>query len=217
MPEPAMTTVGGWIYDSLRPVAEPYDEARGYPLAVYADAIGAMFQPVLDLVDDPSALVDPNRAPVDWLQWLGQFVPGGSPIRPQRKTGGSPETDADYRSAVIPNLIDPPSRRRGTVPAIAQNVQQFLNPPKTVITVERVGGNMYIGTISVISSQIRPGYTIADIQARVNAIQPAGRIITVSGITSSNWQALRDTHATWTAVRSTFADWAEVRSNPTKP
>jgi hypothetical protein len=148
---------------------------------------------------------------------LGQFVPGAGPIRPQRTTGSSPETDAAYRTAVLPDLLNPPRRRRGTVPAIVEVVQRYLNSPKTVFTVERQGGNMYVGAISVLNSQIGAGHTVAEIQAAVNAVSPAGRIITVSGITGGDWLSLRNTHATWTAVRSTFTDWAEVRSNPTKP
>jgi hypothetical protein len=213
--QPEMTQVGGWVYDSLAPLAV-YDKERGYPLAFWTDAIGAMFQPVLDLVDDPEILLDPNRTPVGWLPWLGQFVPGGGPIRPQRATGSSPETDSAYRASVLPDLLDPPSRRRGTVPAIVEVVQRYLVAPRTVFTVERQGGNMYVGTISVLSSQIAAGHTVAEIQAAVNKVAPAGRIITVSAITGSNWQALRDTHTDWADVRSTFTDWAEVRSNPTK-
>src|SRR4051794_27898775 len=77
MPEPALTQIGGWIYDALRPIAEPYDAQRNYPLAAYADALGGMLQPVYDIVDDPNKLLDPDRTPANWLEWLGQFVGAG--------------------------------------------------------------------------------------------------------------------------------------------
>jgi hypothetical protein len=388
-----LSALGAYLYEALGPIAEPFDARRGYPLRAYADAIGSMFQPVFDLVDDPEILLDPDRTPVDWLPWLSQFIPGGVQISPQANLpqrpgnlapnpsaedgvlpwaliwnpftlpsppptltsevnawatsgthvfhhfgdvepgNGSPQSgvglsptsqlsasigevwtltadvnvlhlpDSDgvgtvsplyvalqfnnalganittqvfaysglgsktvtvsgvaptgaatvralfyaqhssaaplghrtneflldnirmtvvvpsgegYRVLTAPLLKDPPAARRGTVPAIVEEVQRFLNPPQTVFTVERQGGNMYIGAISVINSEIIPGHSVADIQARVNAVAPAARIITVSGINGADWLSVRDTHTDWSDVRSTFVDWGEVRSNPTK-
>lgn len=209
MPEPTLTQVGGWIYDALRPIAEPYDAARGYPSAVYADAIGGMLQPVYDIVNDADILLDPDRTPVNWLPWLGQFV--GQTIQGDRLPL---ETDAAYRARITPLIKDPPHRRRGTVPAIVEEVQAFLVSPKTVYVAERQGGSPYIGTIGVIAAQYAVGTTLAAIQARVNAVAPVGRIITVSNVTGIDWQTARDVHTDWTDIRSQFADWAAVKANP---
>lgn len=53
--EPTLSSVGQDLYEALRPLAEPYDAARGYPLLRYAGALGGMFQPVEELVRDLAA------------------------------------------------------------------------------------------------------------------------------------------------------------------
>jgi hypothetical protein len=205
------TEVGRWMYDALEPLQER-EQQLGFPLLAFADAIGGMFQPTYDIVKDPNILLDPDRTPVGWLPWLGQFV------GQQVKGGQLPdESDADYRTRVAPLIRNPAHRRRGTVPAILEEVAKFLNPfpTPTIYAVERQGGNLYIGSIGVITSQIKLGYTVADIQARIEAIQPAGRIITVTGLVGGDWLSLRTTHSSWSDVLSTYDDWAEVRANPT--
>lgn len=203
-------TVGDRLYEALLPVAEPYDAVRGYPLRTYASGIGSMFQPIENLVRDLDQLVDPDSMPVSWLPWLGQFV--GQSLSPP----GPAERSDDYRNRVTPLIKDPPHRRRGTLTAIVEEVQSFLNPPRTVYVTERQGGNARIGALGVIAAEYKSGTTLAKIQARVNAIKPAGRLITVSEVSGLNWQSLRDTHTDWNDVRSTFVDWNEVRTNPTK-
>lgn len=126
------------------------------------------------------------------------------------------ETDAEMRARVSPEIKNPSHYRRGTVPAIMDEVTKRLNTGATAFITERVASSAYNGTIAVLNSSIKAGETVATIQAAVNKVKPAGRIITVSGITGGDWQSLRDTHTDWNDVRSTFVDWAEVRSNPTK-
>jgi hypothetical protein len=202
--------VGLDLYQAMEPLTFA-EERLGYPLLAFADAIGGMFQPLLDIVDDPNILLDPDRTLVGWLPWLGQFV--GQQLKGDQLPTESNEA---YRARVAPLIKNPPHRRRGTVPSIVDEVRSFLNPPGDIYTVERQGGNMYIGAIGVVTAQIKSGFAVADIQARVNEIEPGGRIITVSGISGATWQALRDTHTDWSDVQSTFTDWAEVKSNPTK-
>lgn len=201
--------VGVWMYDALEPLAVK-DEQLGYPLLALADGIGSMFQPTYDIVSDPNILLDPDRTPIDWIPWLAQFV--GQPL-PGDKVPD--ETPTAYRSRMLPYIKDPPHRRRGTVPSILEEVRKFLIPGANVYAIERQGGNMYIGSIGVVASQLLAGATVAQIQARIEQIQPAGRMITVTAITGGDWLSLRTTHTDWADVLSTYDDWAEVKANPT--
>jgi hypothetical protein len=126
------------------------------------------------------------------------------------------ETDAELRARISPLIKDPPKRRRGTVPAILEVVRNLLTPGASIFYNERVGGNWKTGTIAILTGSRKTGVTLQNIQDAVNAVKPAGSLITVSEITGGNWQSVRDTHTDWLDVRATFVDWAEVRSNPTK-
>lgn len=207
MPLPNFSEIGGWVYnESLLPAAEPYDAARGYPLAWLADGLGRQLQPVYDLVKDPSILVDPDRAPRGWLPWLSQFV-----------DARIPESGLSTQAEEIARIKDPPRRRRGTVPAMVELLQQYLLTSKTVIVTERVGGNAWRGTLAVFNAELKAGVTIAQLQALINTEQkPAGMIITVTGVTPTTYNALRDTHTDYNDVRSTFVTYDEVEQNPTK-
>jgi len=201
--------VGVWMYDALQPL-QTHEERLGFPLLAFCDGIGSMFQPIYDIVADANIMLDPDRTPVGWIPWLAQFV--GQPLPGDQLPD---EQDAAYRARMTPYIKDPPHRRRGTVPAILEEVKKFLVPGANVYAVERQGGNMYIGSIGVISSQMLAGATLAQIQARVEQIAPAGRIITVTEITGGDWLSLRTTHTDWADVLSTYDDWAEVKANPT--
>jgi hypothetical protein len=208
-PGSVQSEVGVWMYDALEPL-HVHEERLGYPLLGFCDGIGSMFQPTYDIVSDPNILLDPDRTPISWIPWLAQFV--GQPLPGDQLPD---ETPTAYRIRMLPYIKDPPHRRRGTVPAILEEVKKFLNPGANVYAVERQGGNMYVGSIGVVTSQLKAGATIAQIQARIEKIQPAGRLITVTAITGGDWLSLRTTHTDWADVRSTYHDWAEVRSNPT--
>jgi hypothetical protein len=72
-------TVGFGVYEALRPIADPYDPSRGYPLLAYALGIGSMLQELEDIVDHPEYLLDPDKTPAKWVPWLGQFIDAGIP------------------------------------------------------------------------------------------------------------------------------------------
>jgi hypothetical protein len=201
--------VGGWLYDALAPL-QAHEDRLGYPLLAFCLGIGAMFQPVYDIVSDPNILLDPDRTPPGWVPWLAQFV--GQPLPGEQLPSESPEA---YRLRMAPYIKNPPHRRRGTVPAILEEVKKFLVDGANVYAVERQGGNMYVGSIGVVSSQLKPGMTIPMIQARIEEIQPGGRLITVTAITGGDWLSLRTTHTDWADVRTTYTDWAQVKANPT--
>jgi hypothetical protein len=162
-------SVAGDLYNALLPIAEPYDRERGYPLLAYVRGIGSMFQPLADIVDEPEKLVDPKRTPASWLPWLGQFTGAGIP------EGGSGNEAAD-RAAVS----NPPKIRRGTVPAILEEVRARLTGTQTVFFNERgVGGSAWRGNITVLQSELKVGVTKDSLQAVVNAVKPSVVIIDV--------------------------------------
>jgi hypothetical protein len=205
MPAPALDSFASDLYKAVLPIAEPYDAQRGYALAYFVGALGGMFQPVEDLVRDPSILVDPDRAPADWLGWLSQFNDAGIP--PQ----GSGDVAADRLA-----LKSPPRARRGTVPAIIQSVQALLTGSKSVFYNERVGGNAFHGSIATLVAETPSPAAVAALFTPNDrrCIKPALTIIDYTTVTGTDWQTLRDTHTDWADVRGQFTDWQGVKDNP---
>lgn len=142
-PNAFTSDVGRDAYASMQPIAKPYDAARGYPLAVYLDAIGRMFQPAEDVVRDPDKLLHPDFTLPKWLPWLSQF--NGSGVPP----GGSGDITADRD-----RIKNPPKQGRGTVPNILAEVGERLTGNKKIYYIERgVGGSAYRGSISTLVSE----------------------------------------------------------------
>lgn len=138
-----VSSVGKDLYDNLRPIADPYDADRGYALAVYAEALGRMFQPAEDVVRDSEFLLDPDVTLDTWLPWLSQFNGSGVP------EGGSGDSAADREQ-----IKNPPQGGRGTVPYILGKIQARLTGTKTVYYTERgINGSAYRGAIQTLVSE----------------------------------------------------------------
>jgi hypothetical protein len=199
-------TVGSDIYNALRPIADPYDPPRGYPLLAYAEGIGSMLQELDDIVAHPERLLDPDQTPAKWVPWLGQFI-----------DAGIPENGSGNEAVDRAKIKDPPRRRRGTVPAILEEVSKRLVGTRSIYYTERdVGGSAWHGFMAIQPSELAPGETQASIQALVNSIKPSPIIIDVNLAGGSDYNALLSTHTTYLQVYSTFADYNEVKRDPTK-
>jgi hypothetical protein len=165
-----------------------------------------MFQPVEDLVRDPSKLVDPTLTPVTWLGWLSQFNDAGIPPR------GSGNEAADR--AVLKN---PPRARRGTVPAIIESVQALLTGTKTVLYNERdVGGSAYHGNVATLTAETPNPTAVAALFTPNDprCIKPAAIIIDYTTVNNVDWLTLKTTHVDWADVKGQFATWQDVKNNP---
>lgn len=197
-----MGDVGQEIYnDSFLPIADPYDTTYGNSLRVYIGGLGIMLQPVEDIVRDPDRLLDPDDTPASWLPWLGQFV--DVVIRPS----------LGFDEAIVRETIkNPPRARRGSVPAILDEVSKLLTGTKTIVYYERgVGGDAWHGSIATRTSETPDP---AAVVAIVAAIKPAGELINVTTYAGGDWATLAATHATWTEVVSDRATWQDVLNDP---
>lgn len=151
---PVLASFAAELYDSLGPAASDPDEANDYAMAHLAAAIGAMWQPLADIVDPEdtpgwSAAVDPDRAPAAWLPWLGQL--GGV-----RVPKGTPEQIAR------PLVKRVAGQRRGRPPTILDAAKSLLLEPKRAILRERhdvttPGDAAYHVTLQVRASDVPPG------------------------------------------------------------
>lgn len=137
MPRPATTALGEATYSRLEPVSHQ-DEALGWPLLTFVQALAEMLRQVEELVRpaDPSRqawdpLLDVDLAP-DWhLPYIGQFV--GVRVTP----GGTP---AQWR-AQIKGVT---GFKRGTPAAMIAAVQATLTGTKYVALIERDGDQDHI-------------------------------------------------------------------------
>lgn len=198
-----LTGVGGDLYAALEPVATE-DEALGYPLAIYAQALGHLFQEVVDLARDTTALpgwaglMDPATAPDDALGWLAQFVGVSIPL------GTSP---ADARAAILART----GFERGTPGAIVVAAQRTLTGSRRVLISERYGGDPWaLGVFTLTSETPSPAATLAAILEQ----KPAGitlNFATVPGQTYATLLAV-GTYATVNSTYDTYGDVAAATS-----
>lgn len=203
---PTLDPVAAEYYRSLLPLAYA-DADLGWPLLNFLAALGAITQGVDDIVRDSpegpgwSVLFDVDRAPLDVLPWLGQWV---------GVTVDTTRTDADQRQ----QIRDESGFRRGTPAAIVAAAQTTLTGTKTVLMYERDTG-AYRLTIHTFSDETPdPAATLAAILTQ----KPAGIILFYSVIPTWTWRTLRDSFSTWQDVKDWYADWQHVIDNdPTAP
>lgn len=186
------------LYNELGPLTAG-DDALGYPLRTYVDtAAGQILQDLDDLVRDTPAgpgwsqAMDPDRAPTAALGWLGQFI--GVLV-------DTSLSDPDQRTQIKTES----GFARGTVGAIKAAAEKHLAAGQYATITERSGGNAYALKVTVNGAGVQrrdyadlavsyPTYnalaaafpTYADfapasdqITAAINAVKPAGLVLTV--------------------------------------
>lgn len=171
---------------------------------------GKMLQPLLDIVDDGdngepgwSIILDADRAPVEWLPWLAQFVG-------VRMIPGLTE------SAMRLRVKNTDGFKRGTPNAIRAAARQFLIGPDGTHDSAFVGlterhGSAYRLTVTVHESEMLAD--TATIFAAVREQKPAGIVLNpVSVVGGDDYLTLRDENASYTAVRSRYADYVDVET-----
>lgn len=171
---------GGWVEsptgDFLIGFFEPWMTDS---LALFLNAVGVIFDPVQAIIADQGidgdadyqpgygVLFDIDRCPPASLPYLGQFVGVQVP------TGMDPSSARQLIKAEA-------GIKRGTPASITSAVQRFLTGSKTVVLNERVNGatgatDAYQLVIGMLSGEVG---SLAPIMAAVNAVKPAGLIVT---------------------------------------
>lgn len=182
-------------------------EAGGWPLLIFCEAIAGRLQPLETLIRDTddgpgwSIVLDVDRAPADWLPWLGQFV--GVTIPP-----GSTEEQQRTLIRTLPGTI------RGTARAIESAASQYLTGERRVYLIER-HGSAYRLTVSMLDTEA-PVADRSRIEMAIREQKPAGIVLAVQYITGGDYNTLRDTHTDYNDVAATFATYSEIPTDPDK-
>lgn len=158
------------VYEQALPLAYA-DEATGWPLLTFLQAIGGTVAPIEDLAYDTDAgpgwsnAVDVDRAPPRILGWLGQLygvhVTPGNPADPVWVTQARDEV----RNAA--------GIRRGTPPSLVGAVQATLTGMKLVRVRERDTSPYHL-TVLVRTSEC-PSPALSEAAARSQ--KPAGLVL----------------------------------------
>lgn len=207
--------VGKELYQMFLPVVDAFGDNGD--LLNMCRGFGKMLQPIDNVAKDGpngepgySQILDPERAPVEWLPWLGQWV--GYFVTPQTST----ETEAQWEVRERAYITKKSAHRRGTNARLIEEVQSYLNDPKQVFLWNRAT-TAHKMTLFYYTAQLKSGYTAADVNTAAQAQKAKGLLLTVTPLSGGDWNTLTVNSATWNTVVSKFANWNEVAGNPAKP
>jgi len=175
-------------------------------LADYANAIGAMFEDVDELVnflgeeDGWGPLFDANRCPSRALPHLAMYVGERMP------TGLTEEMQREW-------VTDHPNTQRGTLGSIVRAAQRSLTGARAVAVVERSGSGHphpedYIQVRTYVDQTPYP----AQVRADLYEVIPADIELDYATATSQTWADLKIAQPLWNNVTATYDSWAEVQS-----
>lgn len=202
MPGPLLPSYAARLYQALQPLA--YDDAsQGYALAYLCKAIGAMYQPVCDLVEDTAAgpgwspLMDVARCPLFALPWLAQLV-GVTLTDPSDDAGSR----AEIRAAA--------GFSRGTVAAMkAAAAATLTGDDPTVIFRERDGSAYRLTVLTRTSETPDEAATLAALTAQ----KPAGIVLTYLTIPDWTYGDLHAAYTTYSDVHGAYTTYRGVHTN----
>lgn len=206
MPQPTLSEVGQELYDRLVPLAYD-DEANGWALAYFCDAVGKQFDEIAGWVRDSpdgdpgwSALLDLDRAPSKGLGWLAQFI-GASLI------GGL--TDEQQRAWIASGA----GANRGTTESIRQAILPTITGTQRIVVYERrdpgtfPADEPYHLTIRTLNSETAdPSAT----EAAIVSQKPAGIVLHYAATDGQDFATLESGHADYAAVFSDYTDYNEL-------
>lgn len=208
MPRPIVSEAAEELYISLGPWSradEAMGESGGWPLLIFCEAIAGRLQPLESLIRDTddgpgwSVVLDADRAPAEWLPWLGQFV--GVTLRPSMS-----EEEQRTMIRTLPGTI------RGTARAIESAAAQYLTGERRVYLIER-HGSAYRLTVSMLDSEA----PVADrprIEMAIREQKPAGIVLAVQYIEGGDYNTLRDTHTSYDDLLTIYGSYDEILADP---
>lgn len=140
-----MSTASDRMLERLAPLAT-YDAENGGVVAALAAALAAPQAVVDDVARETDthrpwqAALDPDACPAAWLPWLAQFA--GVTLLP-----------ADDEAAQRQRIKRAAGYRRGTVPAMIEEVKATLTGTQSVTYLRNVDGNPWLQTIVTRTSE----------------------------------------------------------------
>ena len=203
MPPPALTAVPTALYAAIAPHAVRDAEAD-YALATWCQGIGQMFDEIEDLVRDTpegigwSKVVDINRTPDKWVDWMTQFV--GQLLFPNDDT----ETRKD-------RIVSRDTFNRGSVPAFRAALRRTLTGNRQVIFNERQNGSAWrLGVITFVSETPDEEASRAEMLTQ----KPGGIVLNYTVADEYNYKMLRESYDDYGEVIDLRQTYMALRDNP---
>lgn len=198
MPRPVVTDTTEEAYAAMRPLVQR-DEENGWTGLHLVESIGRLLDPVEQLIRDSdlgpgwSAIVDVDRAPVEYLPWTGQIV--GVRFK-------STLTEAQMRQ----RIRDQEGRKRGTPGAMLDAISDTLTGSKIILLEERYGGDAYHFRVSVYEAQTPdPAAT----EAALLRQKPAGLTYDFILLGGATYAELDADFGTYADMDAAFVDYDE--------
>lgn len=202
---PVVGSAAEELYGALGPWAEEDTASARFELLTFCEAIMGRLQPVEDVARDSdagpgwSSIMDVNRAPAAYLDWLAQFAG-------VRMTPGLLEEGKRSRIRSTDGF------RRGSPAAIRAAPAPFLTGNKVVFVTERQGSAYRFAVATIDTETPNP----AAVERALRDQKPAGLIMTYSVITQGTYLQLRDTHASYGVLKTVYPQYTDVLANPAK-
>lgn len=209
MPRPVVNPIAERIYAEIEPVTYGDGDGNNWALLRF---IHAWTQPMMileevvrDTDDGPgwSAIMDPDRAPAFFLQWLSQLI-GSRPV------AGETEAQARLRIAGMSGL------RRGSAQAMRAAAERTLTGTKYLIFNERYQGSAYRLAIRTLTSETPDP---AQVEADLRAQKPAGIILDYAAVTGNSYDTILAAYNTYAAVlaETDYPTYAHMVTNLPTP
>lgn len=209
MSRPAVSAYAEELYSSLGPWHERAEEwgaqTDEWTLLDLCEAVVTVtgFADLLAIVRDTddgpgwSYVLDIDRAPGDWLGWLGQMV--GVRLR-----AGLAELEQRNR------VRSTDGQHRGKASAFRAAAKQYLTGTKYVILNERLGGNAWqVGVRSLVSET-------PDTTQVLNALleqKPAGIVLSYDTVPGQTYDAIATAYDSYTLLHAAYATYSAIEAN----
>jgi hypothetical protein len=211
-PQPVLTNFGQKYYDAMAPLAV-YDPVKAWSLAYFCNAVSLMFDDIDQLVEDQDdgtlgwgIIMNPDTAPDEWLDWLGQFI-GVDTTR----------------------VIDPTNARtlirghqgfyRGTATSMVEAAQASsgMYNLRRVFVDERYGGDAWqLRVRTYIGDTSDPDAVLAALLSQ----KPAGIVLTYVVVMGQNYFEAKGRlpgSQTYTDMKNYYTDYAAMRDHAPGP
>jgi hypothetical protein len=200
-----MTDIANELYDQLGPHKEEDALIPEHPLLDLAEACIGGLQPMEDVIRDDddgpgwSKVMDPDRAPAEWLDWLSQFGGGRIP------EGATEEAKREHIKTV-------PSFRRGGPKALEDAIKAQLDPStERKVYIRERDGDAYHTTIATRTSETPDE---AKVLAAILTQKPGGIVYTYFTVTGGDYGTLFASSVTYNEIFTEQLTYADVLLNP---
>lgn len=203
MPRPVVSDTAEELYASLGPwqrrdtaIGEATDEWR---LLELCEGLAGGLQGVEDIIRDTddgpgwSIVMDADRAPVDWLPWLGQFV--GVRLPPGL-------SEAEQRA----RIKNTDGFQRGTPEALKAAARSYLTGSQSVFFIERYGSPYRLQVATLIAETPDP----AVVERALLEQKPAGIVLTYATVAGHDYATLAATHVSYASLPGAYPTYADM-------